>query len=256
MEITKELLDVGLTRNEISVYKVLLEVGAKPVSVISKRVSINRTTVYSVLKSIKEKGLISSYQADGVEVFLANNPNSIVGYIDRKVKALDYYRCSIIRNIPKIRSVQQNYLREVPLVRHFSGLHGVGEVMDDAMSAGELLIFSPMKDWKSGLIGEFLLRYMSFRTMESRVRIITLKTKESVAFFKDHFKRNGQIEVKFLSEKDKNGCSSFENSVKIYQNKVSMVNVDGEKTHGVIIESSGIASSHKYLFETLWKNIK
>ncbi len=256
MAFTRQLLNVGLSKNEVTIYEKLLTVGAQPVGVLAKRIQINRSTIYSVLKGLKLKGIVSSYQQDTVEFFMANSPNSIIGYIDRKVKVLDYYRCAVLNEIPKLKSGKTEYSATRPLVRHFDGEQGVSEVMDDALTASELLMFSPLREWGNGSVGEFLLKYMSLRTASSKVRIITVKTETTEQFFKKHFRRNGQIDVLFLSEKDKMGCSSVENSVKMYENKVSMVNVDGDGTHGVIIESKGISRAHRYIFELLWRNLK
>src|ERR1035437_9835201 len=54
----KTLNQLGLGNKEIAVYKLILEHGKIAPALLSRLAKINRTTIYSVAKELKDKGLI------------------------------------------------------------------------------------------------------------------------------------------------------------------------------------------------------
>jgi sugar-specific transcriptional regulator TrmB len=59
-EITKELRDFGLQKNEVEVYLFLAMIGKCSVGIIARRLGTNRMSIYRTLKVLEEKGLIES----------------------------------------------------------------------------------------------------------------------------------------------------------------------------------------------------
>lgn len=59
-EITKELRDFGLQKNEVEVYLFLARIGKCSVGIIARRLGTNRMSIYRTLKVLEEKGLIES----------------------------------------------------------------------------------------------------------------------------------------------------------------------------------------------------
>src|SRR6056297_162154 len=100
-----KLKDIGFTEKEAKFYMELLRIGPQVVSVIAKRIGVNRTTAYSVLNSLEKKGVISSYEKSGTKQFVANDPNTLIVYVDRRCRAFDYYRDEILNLVPKYRSL-------------------------------------------------------------------------------------------------------------------------------------------------------
>ncbi len=57
-KIVELLSQIGLSQNEACVYFALLSIGASPVLKIARASGVKRTTVYPVLESLKEQGLV------------------------------------------------------------------------------------------------------------------------------------------------------------------------------------------------------
>ena len=63
---------LGFSGNEIKVFLSLAEVGKSPASLIAKRVHIPRTTAYSVLDKLVERGVVSIEHKGSSTFYTAN----------------------------------------------------------------------------------------------------------------------------------------------------------------------------------------
>lgn len=116
------LCDIGLNKNEAKVYMELMQIGPQPASIISNRVGINRSSLYSVLDLLLRKGLVSYMDNKKVRVFSANDPSSLVAFIDKECKKYSFYRNQTLSLIPKIRDIQSVYNVKKSKYQIFDGL--------------------------------------------------------------------------------------------------------------------------------------
>ena len=84
-----ELSQLGLSENEIKVYICLLKLGSSKVEDISQHVSLPRTTIYGLLKSLFEKGIASNVIKSGVKYFSGIGPEQLVSIQKEKIQALE-----------------------------------------------------------------------------------------------------------------------------------------------------------------------
>ena len=71
------LNDIGLSAGESQLYRVLLRVGAKPASELSKLSGISRTNTYNVLTQLEGKGIIDRRSGGTKKIFAALHPRRI-----------------------------------------------------------------------------------------------------------------------------------------------------------------------------------
>jgi sugar-specific transcriptional regulator TrmB len=71
------LCQFGLSRAEAQIYATLLSQRESTVYQIAKPSSIARTTVYAALEQLRSRGLVSSWQKNGVAYFEAHHPQSL-----------------------------------------------------------------------------------------------------------------------------------------------------------------------------------
>ena len=107
----EKLLEIGLTDPEAKVYLELLAIGTQVASILAKRLKINRTTIYSVLRNLGMKGLVSSRVKSNVKFFSANDPNCLIGYLDRQSKIYEYYKGEMLGIIPNFRSLMKKEMK-------------------------------------------------------------------------------------------------------------------------------------------------
>ncbi len=247
------LCQIGFTSNESKVYLELLQIGAQPVTLLAKRLSMNRTSVWSIIKTLEQKGVVSSYSAKKIQYFVANDPNFLIGYIDRKCRVFDYYRDKLISVLPQFRGVSDNFIFHKPVVSFFDGCEGVKQVIHDFLKANcekrGYLSFDKyllIEDNFSDFFRESLKR----KTLKS-FKIILPNLDEIKNTF--NFK-NKNVEVLCLDKADFGKL--FENEMAIYDNKVCILNLQKGAEYGIVIDSPRTADMHKMIFDMVWNSIQ
>lgn len=253
-ELLESLYQIGFTKNEARVYLELLKMGPQAVSIIARKSDLNRTTTYSVLKALEKKGLVCNYNNDAIGNFVANDPNSLVGYIDRKCHTYHYYRERMLGIIPRFREMIGNYDFHKPIVTYFEGIEGVKRVMHDALNTkGEFRAYLCIEKWIRAGLKEFLVEYKNTRIMRKKVPLIAIAADlpEVRAFFDKHYNPgDGMTKVLYLKPEVLPGM--FEDEINIYDDKVSILHLDQGSEYGVIIESKDIAGMHRAIFDLAW----
>lgn len=239
----EKLCQIGLTEFEAKVYLELLKVGPQATSTIAKLTKLNRTTAYSVLKGLEKKGLVSSYCNKNICVYVPNDPNCLIGYVDRKCKIYDYYREELIHHIPKFRSLIEQYDFKKPIIRYFDGIEGVKHVIADD-SGKDFMAYLAIENWlKFGL--EDLLKECE----KIPVKVIVPDSKNTRKFLEQALFSSSNI--LFLPHEDL--PEVFENDILIYENKVSIIHLNRGMEYAVVIESHELANMQHTIFEMVWK---
>ena len=81
IEILKE---IGLSENEAEVYLTSLSLGPTTILKIAKSSGIGRTTVYSVIETLKNKGLIHIKPVGLKQLYVAEHPDRLENIIENK----------------------------------------------------------------------------------------------------------------------------------------------------------------------------
>lgn len=253
----EKLAEIGLSKNEARVYVELLSMGHQPVSVIAKRVGCIRTSAYVILKTLVKKGFVAFYNRGNMNFFVANDPNCLIGYVERKCRAYDNCRNDLLMLIPKYRELMRKYAFRKPIVTYHEGFEGVKHVMYDALnSKSACFAYLCLHKWFRSGLTEFLLDYKNFRISNKRLplKAIVPDTPEVRAFFEEHYdKENKLTTVRYL--KDEKYHKLFENEMNIYDDKVAIINLEKGEEFGVIIESKEVANMQKSIFQLAWKGL-
>ncbi len=250
----EELCQIGFTKNESKVYLELLKLGTQAVSIIAKKSGLNRTTTYSILRSLEKKGVISSYVQNSIKVFSANDPNSLVGYLDQQCNTFDYYKTQILGIIPKFRALVDQYDFARPTVGYYDGVEGVKQLMYDALSAKDVFrAYLALPKWLEFGLKNFLLEYKDFRITNKKVplRAIVPETPAVRAFFEENYDASS-IMTKLLYVDQGRYAALFENEMNIYNDQVSILHLDKGEEYGVVLKNQQIADMHKAIFDQAW----
>ena len=254
-----KLAEIGLSKGEAKIYVGLLALGHQPVSVISKRVGLNRTTTYSILKNLAKKGFVAFFNKSGITYFVANDPNCLISYIDSKCRTYDYFRNELLILVPKYRELMNEYSFSKPVVTYHEGLEGVKHVMYDALTAkGSSFAFLCLHKWFESGLKNFLIEYKDFRIATKKIPLFAIvpDTPEVRAFFKEDHDRNNNTLTKIKYLKDPEYHQLFENEMTIYDDKVAIIYLEKGQEFGVIIQSKEIANMQKSIFQLAWKGLE
>lgn len=245
-EINKALQEVGLTKEETSVYLAGLELGEDSVQNIAKKAGIKRPTAYLVINSLIEKGLFYQTFKGKKRYFGAQNPKDLE--INLKRKELE-----LAKIMPELNSIY-NTLESKPKVRFYEGVAGAMAVYNDMLDStpknGEMLSFAGIKNFFETFPKEFAAEYFTRRVKKNiRPRIIALDSVESRQWLRDSEKE--MRDILLISEDQFN----FSGDIEIYGDKVALISYK-ENFMTIIIESQEISDMQRSMFNLIWNCLK
>lgn len=108
----KVLSELGLGAKQVAIYKAILEYGKIAPALLSRKTGINRTTVYSVGKELKEKGLIVEDTTGKITYFSLAREGELEKLLQKK-------REEQVKKEGSIKELQE-FLRNIPESKTYS----------------------------------------------------------------------------------------------------------------------------------------
>ena len=238
--VEQELRAFGLTDKEIKVYLACLQLGTALVNEISKKAGTHRTYTYEVLKSLKEKGIVSYVIKSGKQYFEVARPEKLLSILKEREERIR----SILGDLNEVYKSAV----EKPKIEVYEGKDGLKTILDDILAfKGELITYGSTEK----LVKILQFYFPSFIRLRIKrripVRVLTERSPEAVAIHKAD-KREFR-EMRFITE------GLFPSTVYIYGNKVAILSLEKEII-GLLIEDMNIAATQRFIFELLWKHAK
>lgn len=188
--------EIGLTKNEVEVYLILLELGEAKIYEISNKSKISRPNIYDTVKKLVEKGLVTSIVKDRKTYFKPLPPT-------RLLEILKDRENNILNILPKLNQIyEQKKIK--PSIEVFEGAEGLKAIMDDMLKVKkEILIFGGADtDYIKKKIPEY-----SIKRLFKEKKKLGIKTKIIYSRDVQPFKGPG-YELKKLSGNNL-GCVSY-----------------------------------------------
>lgn len=141
----KMLLTLGLTDKESSVYLSALALGPSPVQRLASHAAVKRTTVYSVLESLKAKGMIVE-QVSGFKVrYVASPPAALRAVMLNRLAAVE-------ESMPEL-SALYNLPGDEGMIKHYEGLSAIKALYEDVLASvgpnQDYLVLTDLSRWQS-----------------------------------------------------------------------------------------------------------
>ncbi len=244
------LCQVGFSGIESRLYLELLRIGPQAVSVLSKKLDLNRTTSYSILKNLEKKGVVSSYKKSSVQVFAANDPSCLVAYVDRKCKTFGYYREMVLNLVPKFRGVEESFFSKKPVVSYYDGMDGVNALMAKVNDTKKVFYaYFDFEAWMDTASENFIYDFEKIIIMSSLdIKLVAKDTQKMRIFL------NKQENVLFLPPEQFDGTGMV--NFIVSDGSLLIINLVKGAEYGVIIESDEVTMSCKNLFNLFWRCLK
>ena len=243
---TEILTKLGLSDNEAKMYELLLIKGESKASDLVSDSGLGRGNVYNLLTALVSMNL-ASVTAGKQQIYRAAEPTKLATLLESKRIETDRLAAEFKEELPKLTSTF-NLTTGRPAIQVFEGLAGFEEVLADSLSAkgGIITFLDPAA--VVGQIAEINKRYLKKRIAKKILkRLILPDVPASHAFI------SGQAtpftEVVFL----KDFPAGFKTASEIYNNTVSYLTLNQERTISVLIEDPNIAALQRAQFEYLWK---
>lgn len=237
---TSVLEDLGLSNAEARVYVCLLEKGSCQSGKIIDSTNLQSSTVYHVLGSLLEKGLVGFILRGKTKFFQAQDPESFLVFLEEKKRRFNEF-------LPLLRERQkEGFVKQSASV--FQGANGLKAAFNQMLSTlkkgGEYCVFQFPND---ALFDEkiilFLRNYHLRRAAKGvRVRLLALDNCRQV--IKKIFHDVPLTKIRFLREFAPTGIT-------LYENNVMILDLDEPQT-AFLISSKSVYESYKKFFEEKW----
>jgi len=228
------LKETGLNDKQATVYLTLLELNEGLPSAIARKSGLKRPTVYVVLDTLMEKGLVSRVRRKGSTFFRAIEPTALYEDQHRKLESL---RAAV----PELVTLHQRFQTNPQMVI-FEGTEGIIQVMEDTLNAeGEILCWSNVDQAVNTILADYHPRYLK-KKIKNKIITKCLFLYDEPAF---RMKMNAKKEFRevFFLPKDK---FPFENEINVYNDKMSIISHKDQV--GVIIQNQAIADTQRAIF--------
>ena len=199
-----ELRKLGLTEKEVRVYLAALELGYTSVQKIAQQAQISRPTAYEIIKSLKNKGLISESKDKGKRYLAAESPDSLLGILRRQRKEIEEKEREFLRVIAALR--EKYFLADKREIQTYQGKNGIETLLDDFLTTQSREIYVLANNEK---IWPQSARQTAYQKIKQRL---------------------GKIQIKELSLKNK---LDFSGIVIVYDKIIIL----SEKNSGLLIEN-------------------
>lgn len=234
----EELQKLGFKENEAKIYLILLEHGPMQAGEISKKVQLNRRTVYDVLERLLEQGYASYQLATNKRLFKAADPKTILS----KIKEMEISAKELIPNLEEL------YQKAVsaPQVEVYVGKKGIRTILFDLLTVKEYEGFGSNEKFPEIMQHDFFQFQKRKKELGVKSRTLMSESMRKNSSLKDA----KNISYRFLSEEFSLPTSTF-----MYGNKTAIIIWSSIPT-GIVIKSEETYRSFKGYFESLWKIAK
>lgn len=242
IELFKKL---GFSDKTATVYVALLSLGPSSVRAIAEHVDINRGTVHEILTNLREQGLVSFFEQNAKQYFVAEDPEKLKSLTENKIEELQDARKKIESFIPELKSIYDRGGGR-PVARYYDK-DELNLILEDVLASCEKSGEMEYRIYSSSGIREYL--YDGFETF-SDARVAKGISVKVIAIGKGGELR-GLDERKWLPE-----SPDTQTYILVYPGKTAYIslNVKGDPL-GVVIENQGVFETQKMLFDSLWRKL-
>ncbi len=234
---TQILEELGLTKNEINIFIILVQNGLLSVTNIAKKTGLNRPYVYYALERLLEKGYISEIKKSGKKHYKNINLDELITSEHQKIELFE----SFVTELKK----RQKVINEETEVEVLKGKYVVKNIFKKCMNKiqpkEEFLAIGIDESIMESIEPVYLKKILNFFAKNNIKEKIIIKEKGKKL---DYAKttRYKYIEPQLI-----------ENTAKIIFQDIVIELLYGNPTYAIIIKSKQLAKTAKKQFQIFWK---
>lgn len=237
------LQSIGLNDKEADVYLSAVSLGPSSVLKIAQNAGLKRTTVYSVLESLKQKGLVKMNIRGWKTLFEAENPEKLESIVDQM-------RHEVRRALPEFASVY-NLHSSGAFIKYYEGLEGIKQVYQDLLRDvrphEDYLIISDSVQWLEQ-DPEFFSQFLERRSkLDINIRALLQDSDLARQYKKTERNLNWKVKILPAGHKLATNMLIIPRRVVINQLKPPLL--------AMVIENDSVIQMNRELFEIVWRSI-
>jgi HTH-type transcriptional regulator, sugar sensing transcriptional regulator len=247
MDIRNSLEKLHLNQKQTELYFTLLQMGSGTIQEISQKAGLKRTTAYSILDNLIQRGFVTLSKKGAHRLYFAEDPQKLPRVLEVEAEAIKQRQRELLEVIPQLASLYNAHATK-PQIKFYEGLGGLKQAFDETLELGageEILAYSSAESIHTYL-GDYVAYYLSERVKRG---ISQRAIAEDSPSAREHL-NNDQAERRTTRLVDKE-LYPFSNEINIFRNKTMIVSY--RDLLGVVIESADIARTQKAIFELAWR---
>lgn len=247
MKKQEQLLDIlekiGLSESESLVYLASLSLGANTILNIAKEAGLPRTTVYTIIESLKKKGLIFIEEKGFKKLYTPQNPEQLETMLEIRKQEFQ-------KMLPEF-SALYNLSGHDSLIQYYEGIEAVKTVYDklirDIGRHEDYLVIADQAAWYNQ-DPKFFQGFME-RRAKLPIKIRMLLQDTPLAREHKKFQKNWNLHIKLLPK-----GTSLNTDLVITPQHV-MVQQFNPPVMALLINNQSIINLHKEMFEIMWNTL-
>lgn len=239
--IKQALKEAGFNDKEAAVYLAALSFHDGTLFQVARKANLKRTTVYGIVASLEERGILGTFQVRKGTRIRAVDPEVLAHQAEKRF-------VDIQAALPELLKIQQSDIH-VPKVTFFKGIKGYQTVLEDTLEKHlvTLCFIGALNEIDEIISDEFDYHYYMPTRVKRKIRVKGLIFHEDVEKIRrrDHVRELRELRV--MPEQ-----YSFQTIKGIYQDKVAVFS-SAQEMVCMLIQSESIADMERKLFEFVWE---
>jgi sugar-specific transcriptional regulator TrmB len=242
--IRDDLLQLGLSDEEVKIYLALLELGGGYVSTVARKAKVHRVTSYNTLGNLVKRRLVSYATHKHIRFYSPEPPQVLENQFEEKYETAK-------KILPELLALQRS-ASFTPKIRYFEEKENMVTIFDDmAHTTTEILGYTNLLPLHE-LFPDVIIRFG--KTIEERnikVRLLSPKDIENEHCIEEFFKepvQTGLMEILCVNPHQ----YPFKNGIFFYDDKMAIISYAKQELLGVIIQSAVNTQTQKAMFDLAW----
>ena len=237
------LKEFGLTENEAEIYFTSLSLGPSTIIKIARASEIKRTTIYSTIDSLRQKGLMNIQVEGFKKKFMAEDP--------KKLEQILEARKERFRNLLPEFSAIYNLQGGESFIKYYEGLpaiKGVYETLIRDIKPHEDYLVLSNPDKTIGLDERFMMDFM-YRRAKLPINIRMILQESESGHKLQNLDRNLNSKTKILAPSTKLNTNLVITPQRVFIHQLI------EPIIGIVIENKSVIQMHKEMYEVIWDSL-
>ena len=250
METERVLEEIGLTKNEIKIYLVLLKLGQTTSWNIIKDTGIHTSKVYDGLQRLADKGLVSHVIISNTKHFNAADPNRLLDFLDDKKRSLENQEKEIKKIIPTLKAENAGNQQETKaeVFKGWKGMETVYKMLREKLKKNDInYVIGASKGENTEQVKTFFNKHLK-GLAEKGIKQKIIYNEEARGNIEEQTKHPNLFEIKYIQ-------NTTPAEINVWSDRVMTIILTKNPTV-ILITDKKVADSYRAYFEILWKSAK
>lgn len=249
--LTQILAGLDVTQEEAEIYGLLLTTGPLTAGKLANRMGCPRSSLYGMLAKLQEKGLLSESIHQGVKIFAAQDPATVLALFQRRIDELKIAQTSYKKILPTLLS-QGTSSPTAPKFQVYEGNEGLKSVLQDMLLYSRQTTASlwPIRSMIE-ILGTQFFRYLNKERIRNRLFTRAIWPANQILDVGEHPYLGSGPEF-YREIRIAPAGINFSMGYWIYADKVAFL-ASRRESFGFILQSRELVELQMAQFEVLWQ---